>query len=399
MLDKHYVTEGLTLRWVLHNQQYVIDEIIKNLKNKKYKTPIAIEKSVKTENKERLLYYFDWHEKILQSAVAKVLTDLFEPEFSDSLHSYRKGHGTYNTLLAISEYMAKNPEVFIIKKDIKSYGDNISHNKLFEILETKIDKKDYFYEVVKKIIQFKYYSADTKELKTKSIGLPTGSQVNNIIANVFLMGLDKDIDKFKDKSSYFRYGDDICVATPYEDVAKDILNTLESYVAGSGLEFNKEKDGFFFFNKSKDQKESFKYLGLMVGANGKIFLSKEKEKELKNSIDKLILKVNMMFSKVSKNKKQKVDSIIGSTRVLFSKTQLYNFLCTYLPVANDEDYWERIDHWVASRILHSVYGMGGDALFAKYPFKEMREKGLISIRHLRRILLKDKRKMRNYIKE
>jgi hypothetical protein len=82
-----------------------------------------------------------------------------------------------------------------------------------------------------------------------------------------------------------------------------------------------------------------------------------------------------------------------------TKTKLYNFLCVYLPVANDEDYWKKIDHWMAKKVLSSVYDKKDDSVFAKYPFKDMRKDGLISLRHMRRLLLgRDRDKLLKYLK-
>lgn len=400
LLDRHYVNQGVTLRWVLYNQDLVIKEIIGQLKDKTYKTPIAVERKVLIEEKERLLYYFDWHERALQGVVSRVLNEALETKFSDSLNSYRKGRGAFNTLGQISQYLSSldySSDVFVIKKDIKSYGDNIIHEKLFEILPSKVDMDDYFFEVVKKMIQFEYKRYPDGELVTKSIGLPTGSPINNVIANVFLMDLDEKIEQFKDRSCYFRYGDDICVATPSKAVVEEVSGILDSFVSNAGLTFN-NKGGLFTFDKTKNQQESFKYLGLMLKPNGLMSLTPQKEDEIKKEMDRLIIKIKTMTSGLTKNKTQKVDTIIRSSRSLFTKTKLYNFLCMYLPVVNDEEYWEKIDHWIAKRILYLVYDNNNDSVFSKYPFSEMRKKGLISFRHMRRIILSgDRVKLNKYL--
>jgi hypothetical protein len=401
LLERSYISTGISLRWVLYNQDLVIKEIIDSLKNKAYQTPIAIEKKVRIGSKERFLYYFDWHERILQGVVARVLNEALESKLSDSLHSYRKGRGSFNTLSLMSKYLKSldySSDIFIIKQDIKSYGDNINHEKLLQVISSKVDMDDYFFEIFKKMIKFKYKRYSDGDLVVKELGLPTGSPLNNLVANFFLMDLDETMDTYSDRSCYFRYGDDICVASPDVGVIQELSSVLESFILGAGLNFN-DKGGLFSFNKASSEQESFKYLGLMLKGNGLISLTTEKEDELKKLIENLVIKVKVMTSEVTKVKKKKVLSIIRSLRTLMTKTKLYNFLCVYLPVANDEDYWKKIDHWMAKKVLSSVYGKKDDSVFAKYPFKDMRKDGLISLRHMRRLLLgRDRDKLLKYLK-
>jgi retron-type reverse transcriptase len=402
LLDKSFISEGLTLRWVLYNQDLVISEIIDQLKKRKYQSPTAIERKVLIGDKERILYYFDWHEKILQGVISRVINQVLEPQFSDSLNSYRKGRGTFNTLLSISRYIQNldyDSNVFIIKQDIKSYGDNIIHEKLFEVLSSKLGDDEYFIDLMKKIIQFRYKSYLDENILVKSKGLPTGSPINNQMSNLFLMDLDEKIDKYKDRSSYFRYGDDICVVSPDKEVIEDILKILNSFIDNAGLKFN-DKGGVFSLNKVNNKKESFKYLGLNLQADGLISLTKEKEEDLKSELDSFILKVKIMLSRITKDKKERVESIIRALRFLLVDTKLYSFLCSYLPVVSDEDNWKKLDYWIAKRVLYHIYKKSGDPVFAKYPFKEMRKKGLISFRHMRRLLLSsDNTKFDKYLKK
>ena len=399
-LSDYELNESITLRWTLYNEDFITKEIIKNLKEKSYTTPIAIEKKVNINDKERLLYAFDWHEKILQSAVAELLTSAIEPFLSDSLNSYRKGRGSYNTLMQLSNYIKSFKEeqsIFILKRDIKSYGDNIPHEKLSKILENYIQKEDYLFQLIMQIIKFKYHEHTTGTLKQKDIGLPTGSPINNIIVNMFLMDMDSKIDSYKDKSCYFRYGDDILVATPDKNTADKISKLLYDSITDKELIFNEDKKKDLIFDKTEHRDETFKYLGLMVKNNGELTLTKEKDKKIRDNIKQTLTRIYKMTSKITKNKDEKVKSLIKATRSLFYKTDFLASNSIYFPIVNDDKYWEDLDLWIAKIILNSVYEQQGDRVFAKYPFKKLRQKGLPSLRHLRRLYLDDKERFYKYI--
>lgn len=395
--DSYNVTKAVTAGWTIRNEDFIIKNIIKTLKNREYETPVAKEKNVLINEKYRLLYGFDWHETILQGAMAKVLSDLYSPIFSDSLQSYRKGRGSHNTLLALSKYLKDIPadkKVYILRKDIKSYGDSIPHDKLFEILKVTLDEKDYFFEVLKKIIGFEYYDFETKKLKTKTIGLPTGSQLNNIITNIFLTDLDKKIDSFVPECCYYRYGDDILVATQSKAVAEKITAILDEMIIIKELKFSEEKSQNFSFDPISGLNPKFKYLGLMVNPKGNISLTPEKDEELKDEIKSTLVKIHRMTKQITTDKALSIVTLNKIVKQLFFETDLHSELLSYFPVVNDEDYWKKLDLWVAKELLAVIYNRSGERVFKKYPFKKLREDGLISLRHIRRLYLYDRTKFK-----
>lgn len=398
-LSSYAVNKAITLRWILYNEDFVINELIKTIKNNKYENPLSIEKKVLIDKKERILYSFDWHEIILQGAISSLLFKVLEPQLSDSLNSYRKGRGTHNTLITLSDYISSLIEsgpVYILKRDIKAYGDSIPHDVLSQTLKKFVPEED-FVNLIKKIINFNYIEHKTGILKKKDLGLPTGSPINNLIINMFLTDMDKKIDNYKNESCYFRYGDDILVATPKKSTADKITRILNNNITKKGLHFNKDKVVDIKFDITTNKNESFKYLGLMVKSNGGLALSKEKELDIRTQIKKTVSKIDKLSSKVTREEKDKIQSIISSLKVLFYKTDFLAELASYFPIISDDNYWKDLDLWTARTVLSKIYKKQGDRVFKKYPFKDLRKNGLPSIRHSRRLYLDDRNRFYKYI--
>ena len=267
---------------------------------------------------------------------------------------------------------------------------------MFKLLEKHLDKEDYFFQVLTNIIKFQYKSTDTSKLEIKQMGLPTGSSINNLMANVFLYELDHELDGFKN-SCYFRYGDDICVVTYDKISAENIESTLNHYVVDKKLEFKKEKEINIQICKKKANKvDSFKYLGLVMNVNGDISLSPDKDKELKAEVRRLIVKIKMMLRPLNLSKEKQIEGIIKSYRVLLFKTGLYSQLCTYFSILNDECYWGKLDLWTAKTLLAVVYKHQTDKNFKKLSFTKLRKKGLPSFLHMRRLFLDKSDRLRKY---
>ena len=398
LLYKAEVNSAITLGWVIHNQDLVIDELMKSIKQGLYDTPTAVEKEVLIKNKKRLLYGFDWHEKVLQAVVSRVLSDYFETVYSESLSSYRKGRGSFLVLSKVSSFLSKinnKDNIFIIKKDIKSYGDNIDHELLFEMLSAFIKDKTLM-ELIKKIIRFNYVEFGTKAIKVKDKGMPTGSPINNIMVNLFLSDLDKKIESLSaDDLCYFRYGDDIFIASQNKSLIQKAEAVLNRYISQKNLEFNDEKSVEWVINDIFRSKK-FKYLGLMVGLDGVITPTPEKDEQIKQEIKDLLKKVLVMNRTLKLSKKEKVLSLIRATRESLFRTDLFCDLSSYFLVINDERYWKELDLWIAKTILRLVYKTGSDKNFGKFSYQDLRKTGLPSIVHSRRLYLRDGLKFKTY---
>lgn len=401
LLDKAEVNKTVTLGWVLNNQDFVIDDIIKTINDRTYTSPIAIEKKVMVKTKERILYGFDWHEKILQGVIANVLTEQLEPVFSNSLNSYRKGRGPFNTLIHLCEFLSSikdRERLFIIKKDIKSYGDNIDHDILFKILSKYVPENDYLYDVLNKIIRFKYKETGSGDLKEKKRGMPTGSQINNVMVNLFLSDMDNEMDKISGNDlCYFRYGDDVFIATEKKELAEKANNILNSFVKERNLQFNKEKELNTLINDLISRVNKFKYLGLVVSVKGQISLSEDKELLIKDEIEGNLRKVLIMLRNLKLSKHEKIEALIKVTRASISKTNLFSNLSSYFLVVNDDDYWKKLDLWIAKTILKVVYKRDTGKNFDRCSYDELRKLKLPSIRHARRLYLRDRSQFKEYL--
>ena len=402
LLDKFEVNETVTLSWLLDNQDFVISEIFNTLQKKGYKTPVAKEKLVVIKEKERLLYGFDWHEKVLQGVIAEVLTKHFEPILSENLNSYRKGRGPYATLLKLCEFLSgvtNKKDLFVIKKDIKSYGDTIDHEILFSLLSKYLPKEDYIVDVLRKIIQFDYIEYQTGIKKQKKIGMPTGSPINNVMVNFFLSDMDSEIDKLGGQElCYFRYGDDIFIASKNRELAKTADDILNSFVSSKALIFNEEKNVNDLLGDLVSKVNHFKYLGLVVSTHGRIGLTKEKEEVIKHEIEKNLKKVLVMLRDIKLTPREKIDALIKASRTEIAKTDLFSNLSSYFIIVNDDDYWKSLDLWVAETILRLVYKRKTGKNFDRCSYKDLRTMKLPSLVHARRLYLRNHEQFREYLK-
>ena len=80
-------------------------------------------------------------DKLVQAMAARLLTEIYEPVFSDHSHGFRKGRSCHTALDEIKHNW--NGTKWIIEADIRGCFDNIDHDVLMELLAKRIEDRRF----------------------------------------------------------------------------------------------------------------------------------------------------------------------------------------------------------------------------------------------------------------
>jgi group II intron reverse transcriptase/maturase len=125
------------------------------------------------------------NDKIVQEVIRMILEAIYEPCFVKESFGFRQGMGTHDAL----EYVESKFRWvdFVIEGDIENAYPTIDHNKLCEILEKKI-QDTRFINLIRKLL--KCGILRNKILSKDPFGVPQGSIVSPILANIYYHELD-----------------------------------------------------------------------------------------------------------------------------------------------------------------------------------------------------------------
>ncbi len=175
-------------------------------------------------------------DRMLLYAIQSVMTPYFEEEFSDRSYAFRKGKGCHDALFACLLELNRGAE-YVVDLDIKSFFDKVNHTLLFELLDKKIEDP-YLLLLLKKYIRTKAVCGKTFYINR--IGLPQGTAISPILANMFLNSFDKHLEKMEIR--FVRYADDIVIFCHSKEDAHYLLSDAESYLRYKlKLRLNQEK--------------------------------------------------------------------------------------------------------------------------------------------------------------
>jgi group II intron reverse transcriptase/maturase len=162
---------------------------------------------------------------------------------------------------------------WILDLDLKSFFDNISHEKLVQLTEKRIADPR-----VLRLIQ-KWLKAGVMEdgiWSETEAGTPQGAVISPLLSNVYLhYVLDQWTDQWRQAArgeiTIVRYADDAILGFERQDEAERYLRELTEHLREYGLELNEDKTRlirfgrFAAFNRAErgeGKPEAFTFLGL-----------------------------------------------------------------------------------------------------------------------------------------
>ena len=172
-----------------------VASIIKRLKDGSYRfKPVRRTYVPKPNGKKRPLGISSGDDKLVQEVVRSILERIYEPIFESSSHGFRPGRSPHTAL----EHMEKDWTAvkWIIDMDLRSYFDTIPHDLLVELLKKKFEDRR-FIRLIQAMLKAGFLENWTYH--TTYSGVPQGSIVSPILANVFLHELDLFMKTLKER--------------------------------------------------------------------------------------------------------------------------------------------------------------------------------------------------------
>ena len=234
-------------------------------------------------NKMRPLGISCYEDKLVENAVAQILTMVYEPKFYPCSFGFRPGRNCHMAVREVIEMVQYRKTNYVVEADIRSFFDTIPHDWLMKMLEYDIaDRKllDIIYRFLKAGVMEngKYLESDS--------GSPQGNGASPILANVYLhYALDnwfvEGVQKqYKGQCFLIRYADDFVCCFQHKQEAELFKRELEERFARAGLSLAEEKTKILEFGRfatenrikrGEGKPETFDFLGFTFycGMDGK----------------------------------------------------------------------------------------------------------------------------------
>lgn len=271
------------------NLENNLQELLKNIHTLKYLAkPTRIVEIPKEDGGVRCIAIGCIEDKIIQTAVSKVLTSVYDPIFSKSSFGFRPDISQHDALRQLTKISYKITDGTVIEIDIQKCFDTISHKQMQEFLIRKISDRKLI-RLIMRIMKTPKMINGIAELTT--IGCPQGNALSPILANIFLhYVIDEWIDDIKTRkylhkdTELIRYCDDIIILSPNKVEAEKLYQAIPKRLEKFGLQRNDAKSQIIAWGRIAAERaqimgekmKTFSFLGftgyLGLGRNGKFRL-------------------------------------------------------------------------------------------------------------------------------
>ena len=250
-----------------------LEMLVLRLKRKKYKPLPARRVYIpKSATEKRSLGISALENKIVERGITWILESIYEQDFLDCSYGFRPERNCHQALKALNDLIMIQPVNHIVEADIKGFFDNVSHEKLMEFIQIRINDTTLL-NLIKRFLKAGYI--DDGLLVKADSGTPQGSILSPMLANIFLHNvLDTWFETIvkshvRGFCELVRYADDFVCVVRYADDSKRIERGLRNRFNKYGLELHPKKSRNFSFGnferenakKQNRRANTFDFLG------------------------------------------------------------------------------------------------------------------------------------------
>lgn len=261
-------------------------------------------------------------DRIIQQAVAQVLTPIYENEFSEFSYGFRPKRRAIQALQQGGEYVSEGRDV-VVDMDLKSFFDEVNHDRLMYQLSVKIKDK-ILLRLIRKYLRSGILSGGLISQREK--GTPQGSPLSPLLSNIVLDELDKELENRG--HSFVRYADDFVIFVRSRKASERVKQSIGNFIENRlKLKVNETKSKVCYSNETT-------FLGHTILLDGNLIIATESIRRFKSKVRKI----------TKRNRGRSFEQIVSELNSLLSGW------FQYFRYSKSQRLFQNLDSWIRRKL-------------------------------------------------
>jgi RNA-directed DNA polymerase len=263
-------------------------------------------------------------DRLIQQAIAQVLSKIYDPMFSEHSYGFRPNRRAHDAVRKAKGYL-KEGYRWVVDMDLEKFFDKVNHDRLMSTLAKRINDKPLL-KLIRKYLQAGVMMNGVV-LSTEE-GTPQGGPLSPLLSNIVLDELDKELEARGHK--FVRYADDCNIYVQSKRAGERTMASIQRFIERKlRLKVNEKKSAV-------DRPWRRKFLGFSFTSSKepKVRIAKESLKRMKRKVQEITSR-KMPYS------------------IEYRVEKLNQYLlgwCGYFALADTETIFEKLDGWIRRRL-------------------------------------------------
>lgn len=199
-------------------------------------SPVLRKVIEKPDGGERLLGIPTVQDRVIQQAIAQVLTPIFDPDFSENSVGFRPERSAHDGVRRVKQSITDGYH-YAVDVDLSKFFDTVNHDILMSRIARKVRDK----RLLKLIGSYlRAGVVSDGHCYPTTVGVPQGGPLSPILSNIVLDDLDKELEKRGHR--FTRYADDFVILVGSERAGQRVMASISRFLERKlKLKVNTEK--------------------------------------------------------------------------------------------------------------------------------------------------------------
>ena len=175
-------------------------------------------------------------DRLIQQAIAQVLSPQVEPGFSESSYGFRPKRSAWQAVQQAQQYI-QGGKRWVVDMDLEKFFDRVDHDILMSKL-SRLIQDDRLLKLIRRYLEADMVSGE--EVTKRKQGMPQGGPLSPLLSNILLDALDKELERRG--HSFCRYADDCNIYVGSRKAGEHLLKEISEFLERKlKLQVNEQK--------------------------------------------------------------------------------------------------------------------------------------------------------------